>query len=524
MHEMFANLLGYLQNATRYKWLALILAWVICIGGWGYVSKMPDVYKAEARVHVDTRSVLRPLLRGLTVEPDLGAQVALMAKLLFGRPNLEKVARMTDLDLGAKDEKAMDALVKRLQASMSIGGGVDRIFTISASDPDPKIAKKIVQSVLTLFVEQTLGDSREDSDTAHKFLDQQVKEYEERLLAAEQARENYKRSNYGLLPGQGGDPYNQLTTLSAQLEESKMAVQEAIDRRNEIERQLQNEEPLFTDFGGTDSANAAISPIDQRIQALQGKLDEMLFRYTKNHPDVIALKKSIQDIEGQKKRQQEEEAKKAASTSNQETSGKEANPIFQQTKIALGDADANVASLTSRVKIYEEKIDKLKREMDDRLKVETQLQGLNRDYAAIKANYDGLLERREKAKLSESVEQNTDSVKFRVLDPPQAPSKPDAPNRILLSSIIMVASIVLGLAIAVLLALLRPTFNTSQKVREITGYPVLGSVSMNWIPSIRIRKRREFVQFTFWLSSLFAVFVAVVLLEIRGINLRNVFH
>lgn len=521
MHELLTEIVGYFQNAARYKWLALILAWLICLGGWGFVSRMPDVYRAVARVHVDTRSVLRPLLRGLTVEPDIGSQIALMTKLLFSRPNLEKVARMTDLDLGAKDEKAMDALAKRLQSSMSIGGGGDQIFTISASDQDPKVAKKIVQSTLTLFVEQTLGDSREDSDTAHKFLDQQIKEYEERLAAAEVARENYKRTNYGLLPGQGGDPYTQLTALGAQLEEAKMGVQEAIDRRNEIERQLQNEEPLFTDYGGTDSAALPASPLDQRIQALQGKLDEMLFRYTNNHPDVIALKRTIKDLEIQRKKLDEE--KKADPALAADNSGKEANPIFQQTKIALGDADANVASLTSRVKIFEEKIEKLKREMDDRLKVETQLQGLNRDYNTIRSNYNQLLERREQARMSESVEQNTDSVKFRVLDPPQVPSKPDAPNRILLSSAVMVASVAVGVGVAVLLALLRPTFNTAQKVRDLTGFPVLGSVSMNWIPSIKIRKRREFVRFTIGLTSLLAVFIAVVLLEIRGINLRRLF-
>ncbi|MGX2031234.1 XrtA system polysaccharide chain length determinant [Methylocaldum gracile] len=491
MHELIAEVLGHIQGATRYKWLSIALAWVISLAGWVFVAQMPNKYEASARVHVDTRSVLRPLLSGLAIQPDVSGQIRLMSKLMFSRPNLEKVARMTDLDLGAKDEASMEKLVSHLQSAMSITGGENNLFTISAEDQNPAVAKKIVQALLTIFVEQTLGESREDSNSAQKFLDQQLKEYETRLQAAEKAREDFKRANYGLLPEHGGDLYGQLGTLNGQLEEAKMALQEAVYRREEMQRQLDEEEPSFTDFG----SQVAASPLDTRIQALQARLDELL----------------------QKK--EEEEAASEEDTSS--GMGGETNPVFQQKKIALGEADANVASLNSRVKIFEEKIENLKKQMDDRLKVETQLQGLNRDYAAIKENYDALLKRRETARMSESVEQSTDSVKFKIVDPPQVPTKPSAPNRILLSVGVFAAGIVVSIGLAVFLALLRPAFNTMNKVREVTGLPVLGSVSMNWIPEIKERKWREFLAFTAVFAMLFVVFVGVILLEIRGYHLPS---
>jgi polysaccharide chain length determinant protein (PEP-CTERM system associated) len=514
MYEQLTEVLAYLQSAARYKWLALVCAWILSVAGWIFVSQMPDQFKAEARMLIDTRTVLQPLLKGMTIEPDIAEKGRLMAKLMFTRPNLEKIANAVDLYAGATDEKTKDQRRIRLLDSLSIVGerteerGGNNFFTISAVDVDPKKAAKIVQTALTIFVEQSLGKSREDSVTAAKFLEQQIKDYEVRLKTAEQAREDFKRDNFLLLPEQGNDLYTRLNTLAGQLDETKMAVQEAIKRRDEIKKNLESEKPMFID-----------SAMEKRIQALQSRLDELLLRYTKEHPEVIAVKKSIADLEKQKKTQEE----RSLLTEGEGAAGEKgrANLVFQQMKIALGEAEANVASITSRANAYKEKIDTLKQQMDARLKVETQLQGLNRDYEAIKGNYEALLRSRETARLSENVGQNPDTPQFHVVDPPQVPTKPFAPKRILLLAGVFLGSVATGVGLTVLLSLVRPTFSSMRNIREIAGLPVLGSVSMNWIPEVRSRKRREMVRFTALFASLFAAFIGVVVLELQGFNLRQ---
>jgi polysaccharide chain length determinant protein (PEP-CTERM system associated) len=512
MHTLITELLSYAYSAARYRWTAAIVAWMVCVGGWIYVSQMPDRYQANARVHVDTRSVLRPLLSGLAIQPDVSGRIRLMSKLMFSRPNLEKVARMTDLDLGVRNDAEMERLVGRLQSSMIIAGGESDLFNIGFQDPDPKVAKRVVQALLTIFVEQTLGESREDSNSAQKFLDQQIKEYETRLQIAEKAVEEFKRANYGLLPGQGGNLYEQLGALNNALEEAKMAEQEAVYRRDEMKRQLEDDDFTYTDYS---NQAASMNPLDIRIQALQSRLDELTLKYTKGHPEVIAVKNSLAEL----LRQKEQEV--ASQSQNEEATppGAAANPIFQQRKLALGEQEANVASFHSRVKLYEEKIENLKKQMDDRLKVETELQGLNRDYEAIKGNYNQLLSRREQARMSENVEQNTDSVKFRIVDPPQVPTKPAAPMRIMLSTVVLFVGIITGIGVAIFLSLLRPPFTTSQKLREVTGLPVLGTVSMNWIPEIRKQKWRDFLSFVASLAILLLIFTGVVTLEVKGYHL-----
>lgn len=519
MHEIVAEILSYLQSAARYKWVAAIFAWLFCVLGWIFVSQIPDRFEANARVHVDTRSVLRPLLTGLTIQPDVSGRIRLMSKLMFSRPNLEKVARMTDLDLGVKNDQAMEKLVTRLQESMKITGGESDLFTIGFQDPDPKIAKKVVQALLTIFVEQTLGESRQDSNSAQKFLDQQIKEYELRLQNAEKIREDYKRSHYGLLPGQGGN-LGELDKLAGLLEETRMQIQETTHRRDEFKHQLEAEQPDMPQLTNDYAASSAMqSPLDTRILALEERLDELMLKFTAGHPEVIAVKKSLAELR-RKKQQEEAAAAQAEAAASIDSPGPAAtNPVFQQKKLMLGEIEANLASLNSRAKMYEQKMAALQQQMDQRLKVETELAAINRDYATLQANYNTLLSRREQARMSENVEQNADSVKFRIVDPPTVPTKPAAPNRILLSSLVLGGGIASGFGLALFMALLRPAFTSIQKLREITGVPVLGGVSMNWMPAMRKQKWHQFLGFVVSYGVLLAVYAGVIVLSIKGYHL-----
>src|ERR1044071_6551386 len=134
MHEIVEQILGYLRGIWRYRWYALALAWTVCLGGWFVVHRLPDQFEASARVYVDTQSILRPLLRGLAVDVNPDAQIQLMTRTLLSRPNMEKVARMTDLDLRAKDNSQMDVLLDRLGKHISLKSlGRENLYTIGSS-------------------------------------------------------------------------------------------------------------------------------------------------------------------------------------------------------------------------------------------------------------------------------------------------------------------------------------------------------------------------------------------------------
>ena len=137
MQEIFEEIIDYLKGIWLKRRYIIIATWLICPLGWYFVSSMPDVYESEARVYVDTQSLLRPLLKGLTVETNTNTQIRLMVKTLLSRPNLERISRMTDLDVQASNSEEYEKIIKSLKNNIKISGvGRENIYTLSIEDKD----------------------------------------------------------------------------------------------------------------------------------------------------------------------------------------------------------------------------------------------------------------------------------------------------------------------------------------------------------------------------------------------------
>src|SRR4051794_26098966 len=122
MAEITALLLNFLKAIGKYRWYAIVITWTVALIGWAVVLRLPNQYEASARVYVDTQSILKPLLSGMTTMPNLEQQVMFMRRTLLSRPNIESVMRMVDLDVKAKDTKEHDKLVTQLMSQIRIDG------------------------------------------------------------------------------------------------------------------------------------------------------------------------------------------------------------------------------------------------------------------------------------------------------------------------------------------------------------------------------------------------------------------
>lgn len=495
MQEVLEQLMGYARGAWRFRWYVYLLAWPLCVGGWVLVYTLPDQYEASARVYVDTQSVLRPLLKGLAVQTDMSGEVAIMTRTLLSRPNLEKVARMTDMDLQATTPEAMEALLNRLQETITLKGKArENLYTISYTDEDPALAKQVVQALLTIFVETSLGDTRKDTDIAQRFLDKQIAEYEARLFAAEEALKEFKRKNVGMMPKEGQEYYQRMQSAIAKLSGAQLELSEAVRRRDELRRQLRGEEPTFGMMPPTPAQQVATrSTLDARLERLQARLDELLLQYTDRHPDVIAVRRTIERLEEQKA-EELAQARKLVPPSGAR-SALETNPVYQRLRISLGEAEASVAALQVRVDRYQAELEQLRSMVDTIPQVEAELKRLNRDYDINKKNYETLLSRRESAKISREAGQSSENVKFRIIDPPHVPLEPSGPNRPLLVSVVLIGSLLMGVVFAFFLSQLKPAFDNVRAVSRELGVPVFGSVSRVWSRQARLKRRAEVVAF-----------------------------
>ena len=505
MDQVIQQILSYAKATWHRRWWGVAVAWLVCITGWTWVMLLPNRYEAAARVYVDTQTLLKPLLAGLAVEPNVEQQIKLMTRQLVSRPTLEKVARMTDMDVKAKTPEQTEKMLDELAKKISIAdAGRENLYTISFQEENGDLAKKVVQSLLTIFVETSLGKTRQDISSSQKFIEEQLQQYQQKLTDAENSLKEFKQKHIGMMPGQGGDYYAKLAETSAQLRQAQLDQQEATNRRNQLKRQLEDEEPELTAAAAAASTN---SEIDGRIQALHKQMDQLLLQYTDLHPDILATKRLIQKLEEQKK--QELSQKK-----NDPASGKIQNPVYQQLTIAIAEADATMASLQARVGEYQRRFTELRNASNMIPQVEQEFTQLMRDYEVYRQNYDALLKRRESVTMSGEVESKTDTVDFRVIDPPFVPSQPAWPNRPLLLSLVTAGSLVAGLAVAFLVSQLRRTVTDRRSLRELTGLPLLGAVSKVETDETRRRKRKGTLAYLATLGSLIAAYGAIMVLQL----------
>ena len=477
MNESIEQLITLLRGTWEHRWTAMFIAWLAATGGWVWVGMQPDRFEANTRVYIDTDSVLRPLLKGLTVETDVEQRLQLMTRTLLSRPKLEKLMRMTDMDIIASTPEKQEALISQLKNAISVKnlagasgkrGANSNFYNISYQNSDRELAKLVVQSLLSILVESSLGDTRKDSSAAREFLEQQIEEYELKLTTSEDRLAEFKRNNMGLLPEREGDYFSSLKIMQENHDAAKLELQEANKRRDTLKQQLAE----FRKNGAvtTNQGVRILTPVQERIKALQTRLDEMLLRYTEQHPDVQELHLQIASLEEKEKKEIEDAASGDQGQLN-------ANPMYQQLALALGQEESNIGAAEVRVKEYASRITVLKEKIETLQQVEVELNRLDRNYALNKKNYSALIDRRDSAKLAGQAEQTGEGIKFRIIDPPWVPQKATEPNRVILDSVVFLAAIAAGLGVAFLLSQNNPTFYSRRVLQELTGVAMFGGVT-----------------------------------------------
>ena len=502
MDDLIRQGLTLLQGMWQRRWVGLGVAWIVAICGVIAIMRMPDVYEASARIYVDTQSVLKPLMQGLAVQPNVDQQVMILSRTLISRPNVEKLVRMADLDLSVKSKPEQEAMVDGIMKSLKIESlGRDNLYTLSYRDTQSDKAKRVVQSLSSIFVESNLGDKRKDSDSAKKFIVEQIKVYERKLEEAENRLKEFKIRHMTTNDGVGKDYYTRLTELQTTLGQARLELREAEQSRDALKREISGEEPvMLPDDTPASVAGIAVPEIDGRLEAQKRSLDSLLQKYTDEHPDVRGTKRLIQELEEQKV-QIVAARKKAALSNSKPTSSILSNPVYQQLKVSLVESEATVASLRARVAEYESRLARLKDSSTVMPQMEAEYAQLNRDYDVNKRNYETLVSRRESAEISGEMEA-VSGADFRLIDPPRVSPKPVAPNRTLLLMLAFAAALAAGTLSSFVASQVWPTYSDLRSLREGIGLPVLGTVSMIVGEAQKRRERRGLVGF---LSGAFAL-------------------
>ncbi len=542
MVDVILQLKSLLRSFWLHRWLGLGVAWLIGILGAATVYIIPDQYEANAKVYVDTQSILKPLMRDLAVQSNVDTQITMLSRTLLSRPNIEKVIRMSDMDVRARTPAERDRMIDDLlkNVEMRVAGGTN-LYSIIYKNRNQEEAKRVVASLLTLFVEQNLGDKRKDSDQARRFIDEQIKVYEQKLVSAENALKEFKLRNMETMPGQRTDYFSRMNDLGGTLNQAKLELREAEMARDSIKRQIGSEPPtvavadieLLLPANNAGSGLASLPTqgsadplLEQRLVSLRKSLDDMRLRFTDEHPDVRGAKRIIEQLEEQRKEQIEANTaalarsraamQRAAAETKAPTSGggggtnTKPNPVYEQMRVSMAESEAQIAALRARVSEFEGRVGRLQGLAAAVPKVEAEFSQLNRDYDINRDNYQKLLARREAAQISGEMDASSGVAEFRVIEPPRVNPRAVWPNRPQLLGVAFLAALGAGGLATVIRSQLSPVFTDRRALRTVLNVPMLGTVSLIRTGAYRNAQRKSMLVFALGVAALFGTFIVAL--------------
>lgn len=528
------RVLDEVRGAWRFRYVALVTAFTAALVGWMVVFALPDRYLAEAEVFVDTRTGLKPALQGLTVDQSVDAQINYVRQSLLEGPLLEKIAIATGvLPPSVKDERARARILDGFSNNITLtvvsaaNQGDERnqqagtIYNFRYVDLSRARGLSVVEELLNTFVERTLGGKRESSEHAQKFLEIQIKDYEQRLSAAEDKLAAFKKRNIGLMPSEQGGYFTLLQKETDEAKKSETDLSVAMSRRDELAKQLHSDAAVSAagTSGVTSGSSAAGGDTLSRIQQTQAQLDELLLKYTDQHPDVIATRSTLEELK--KRRGAELDSLRRGDATAVASSGAGNNPVYQSMQLELNKVDVEIAALRRGLEQHRSTVADLKQRLNSAPQVEAEYQQLNRDYDVNKAQYTALLENYQKARLGERAD-TAGSVRFEIVLPPTAPVVPVWPKRSLLLGGIWLAALAVGAAVAYGLNFLKPIVISVRAMNVLTSFPVLGVAGVAFPTRQRAEARRHL-----WHVSLAAacwVFAFVVVLALNWSGVRLSIH
>jgi polysaccharide biosynthesis transport protein len=503
MNGLYDEIRIAIHSVWNRRWLALAIAWAVCVLGWLAVAMIPNSYESEARIQVQMQSILSDKVGISTADQRRGIQQ--LEQTLTSSINLEKVVRGTSLGQNAVSDRELAGKIEGLRKKIVVKSEQDNFFTISAAQKSPKLARDVVQKLIDVAEEDNIAGDRKETSQTLRFLDAQIAARQLELQDADSKRVEFETKNLGLLPGVGSVSQRleasraELSQIDSQLIQARSALAALNGQLAGTPRTLST--PSYG--GGFSSAN----PSQAALSSALADLGAMRARgLTDAHPDVIAQKNQVANLRAQAHANPSTGSSGGGSNSSP-------NPAFSSLQGMLAERSSAATALQSRKASIEADMAQLAAKQTAEPGVASAMTGINRDYEILKTQYDKLVADRDNVRLRGQVETQTDAVQFNVINRPTLSSVPAAPNRPLLLALVLFAGVGAGVGTAFAFGHLQTSYPTAAKLERASGLPVIGSISQMLTGAQRGERKRKLKLFYGGAAALGGVFALLLVAE-----------
>ncbi|MDO3722593.1 Wzz/FepE/Etk N-terminal domain-containing protein [Marinobacter sp. chi1] len=486
----------------RHKFVVAIIFMLVTASvlSLGYI--MPKTYTSRAVLYADQSNILQPLLRGKAEVTQID-RINEAREMLQSRTFLEQVSRDTGLITGGESDAVRNRKINTLRDDINIRVSNQNFLELSYTSESPEKSFKVLSAVLDWFVERTVQKKRSESQGAFQFIDSQVKSYQRQLEAAEQRLKEFKTANQD---GTESSVLARIEKLRDEIESLKLEIQQTESEVQLTRRQLNHEEPVLRI-----TVDPGKSAAEQQLVMMRQALDSALLKYSELHPDVINIRSQIADLENRISTETDDDREGSVVEVLE-------NPVYENLKIHLSDSTTQLTVQKNRLASLERLLEDGYERSERVAENEAELAELTRDYDVTREVYEDMLQRREAARLSMTLDVQGEGVSYKIQEPASYPATWDGLqlHEIGLAGPFLGSAAVLGLLVMLVM------FDQRVRSPRALQMAVPESISvLTTIPHYRSTWKdsllRKDVLFTVILLTVFmAAYMAVLLFSVLG--------
>jgi polysaccharide chain length determinant protein (PEP-CTERM system associated) len=462
----------------RRRWiLILTLALIGPPLAYGVSRFLPNKFKSQTLVLIEQPTVSAKIVDSLD-SSDINQRLSSMQQQILSRSRLEPIIRQFNLYPQDVNRKSMDELVLRLQKSIEVTPILPMAetraqqlpgFYVAVTMDNARNAQEVCTAITSMFIEQSIRQRQEHSETTTKFLAQELANAKAGLDEQDAKLAAFKSHYAGELPENGPTNLNLLTGLTSQLDASTQALSRAQQDKTF------NESLLSQQVAAWQASQTGRDPetLEQQLIAAQAHLAQLEISYTNDYPDVIKAKNDIASL--QKKIADGDGPNKLPGSGKSPKSSIEPSQI-QQLRAQIHNDEMIIGAKTKEQEQIRKQIGVYQERIQSSPAVEQQYKELTRGYQTAQQSFDELQKKRDNSEMAVNLERKQEGEQFSVLDPANLPDKPSFPNRPLFALGGLAGGLGLGLGIAFFLEMKDSSFKTERDVEFALHLPVLAMV------------------------------------------------
>ncbi len=472
----------YLRLVYKMRYRFIVTALVIITAAVVASYVLPKKYEAKSTVFIES-NVINSLIKDIAVTPSMEERLRVLSYAMSSRNILLKVIDDMGVNIDKNDGKALERYINELQRNTVIKMKDMDLFIVSYKDKDPKFASDYVNTLVRIYIEESLSSKREEAYGANRFLSEQIAFFKDKLDAAERQVIDFRKDKGIFVSVNEGKIVEDIKTAQDELDGLRITRRELEAKKNAINKQLAVEKPYTVAVYGKNSVN-------ERLISLKKRLNELLIQYTADYPEVVRVQSEIDSLSSTLRARDQSGALDASDAVGAESDVATINPIYQQLKEEASKTDIMLASVSVKEEHLRRQFESKKGYLRNIPEEKTKLADVEMERNTNRQIYEELVAKLGQSEVSKQMEVQDKTATFRIVDPAIVSAVPVSPNRI--------AIILFGLAgsIAGAFGIVLASDKIDSSVKDIEtlkalGYSVLAIVPLIERPEVQAKTRKK---------------------------------